>query len=96
MSGERESMTTYRPANPAKFVTEWTWQTTLDWAHDAAEWDPVEVIEERWVLVERKTYTVRETCSESGCAADATHWGLCETHARTDDPTAFTDPEAAP
>ena len=30
------------------------------------------------------------------CDADATHWGLCEAHAREDDPTALTDPEAAP
>ncbi len=59
-----ETMITYRPANPAEFVTEWAWQTTLDWAHDAAEWEPVEVIEERWELVERKRYTVREPCGE--------------------------------
>lgn len=92
----RETMITYRPANPAEFATEWTWQTTLDWAHDAAEWEPVEVIEERWVLVERKAYTMHATCSGVGCDADAAHWGLCEAHAREDDPGAFTDPEVAP
>lgn len=44
----------------------------------------------------------RLTCSEADCNADATHWGLCEAHAREDDPEAFddtygmsTDPEAA-
>ena len=88
---EPETMTTYRPANPDEFVTEWTWQTTLDWAREAAETVPVEVIEERWQLVERKTYTVRESCHQIGCEADATHWGLCEAHAREDDPEAFND-----
>lgn len=84
-----ETMTTYRPADPEKWVTEWTWQTTLDWARDAAISGPVEVIEERWQLVERKTYTVREECGELDCEAHAAHWGLCEAHAREDDPEAF-------
>ena len=55
-----ETMTTFRPEHPEEFFTEWTWQTTLDWAHDAAFDAPVDVIEERWQLVERRTYTVCE------------------------------------
>ena len=88
---ETETMVTYRPADPKKFETEWGWQTTLDWAEDAAECEPVEVIEETWQLIERQTYTVREPCGEIGCEADATYWGLCEAHAREDDPEAFDD-----
>jgi len=86
-----ETMTTFRPEHPEEFFTEWTWQTTLDWAHDAAHTVPVDVIEERWQLVERRTFTVTEPCGEIGCPESATHWGLCEAHAREDDPTAFDD-----
>ena len=89
--GDAETMTTYRPAKPEEFVTEWTWQTTLDWAHEIAEFEPVEVVEETWQLVERKTVTVAAWCSEITCHEQATHWGLCEMHAREDDPEAFND-----
>ncbi len=30
-------------------------------------------------------------CSEAGCETPASHWGLCEAHAREDDPDYFAE-----
>lgn len=63
-----------------------------DWSQandEAVEWsDPAEYEIVRFVgeVVARKTLP---TCDTHGCDEPAAHWGLCETHAREDDPEYF-------
>ena len=86
------TMTTWRPVAPSDDFFGLGFITSLDgWFDDVDE--PVELIEEVWELVSIRTVRVGGQCSEVGCDADATHWGLCEAHAREDDPQAFEGPE---
>lgn len=58
---------------------------------DAEGWDgPVDYDLVTLVVqgVETRTYPL---CSNPGCETVATHWGLCEPHARLDDPEHFAD-----
>lgn len=85
------TMTTWRAADPSELILEHEFITSLD---GLDEWDdPVELIEEVWELVSRRRVRVGPVCRALGCAEEATHWGLCEAHAREDDPEAFEEPE---
>lgn len=55
-----------------------------EWAEDDVY--PIEFVEERWVLASERRFTL-PICKE--CDQPATYWGLCEAHAREDDPDAF-------
>lgn len=84
------SMTTWRAADPRDLILDYAFVTSLD---GFEEWDePVELIEEVWTLTSRRWVRAAVPCSEPGCDDEATHWGLCEAHAREDDPEAF-EPE---
>ena len=77
-----ERMTTYRRAD-GELIDEFGWVTDLG----PYEWDePTEFVVEVWERVSVRTITL-PTCSQ--CERPATHWGLCEPHAREDDPGAF-------
>ena len=88
VDGDR-SMTTWRALDPRELILDYTFTLTLD---DFEDWDePVELVEEVWVLESRTVVRTVVPCSEPRCEAEATRWGLCEAHAREDDPDAFED-----
>ena len=89
MDTEKPTMTTYKMADASMVNEEFGWVTDLEYFEDEEE--PTEVIEEVWVLKSSRTITVGPQCSE--CGDPATHWGLCEKHARIDDPESFRFPE---
>jgi hypothetical protein len=77
-------ITTYRRADGEPidgYMVGWT--TTLGGLEFG---EPTEIVEEVWVLKSERCFTL-PTCRQ--CEEPATHWGLCETHAREDDPTTF-------
>lgn len=63
------------------------WDAAVMDAETAPEPIEYEIVRASLEVVGRR---MLPTCKE--CDAPATHWGLCEAHAREDDPTAF-DPE---
>lgn len=85
---DETTMTTYRMKDGTA-VDNFGWVSTLDWFDDYDK--PVELIKEVWVRRSVEELRLTEQCSEIGCTAEATHWGLCEQHAREDDPEAFDD-----
>ena len=88
-------MTTYRRADGELIHDQYSFVTTLDTCPRDAETgdEPSEYVEEVWVLQSSRTL-VFPLCAE--CDAPATHWGLCEPHAREDASETFEDsPENA-
>lgn len=87
-STDPERMTTYKRADGELMCGEWGWVTEMDSveaeAYDAIE--PIEFIEEVWVRQSVRTFKL-PTCNQ--CDEDAEYWGLCEKHAREDDPEHF-------
>lgn len=69
--------------------SDWTpAEDDTEWANDPTEYEMVRMTVE---VVERRTFP---SCRE--CDQPAAHWGLCEHHAREDDPEAFADATAEP
>ncbi len=83
----QKTMVTYRPADPDEFILEHDWVTTLEWFETLDE--PVRLVREEWQLVSSEEFTLTPECAEADCKEPAEHWGLCEGHAREDDPEWF-------
>lgn len=65
------------------------WTVAIEGDEDEAiEWEIVRMIVEP---VARRTLP---ECRESNCTTPAAYWGLCEPHAREDDPSAFDEEPA--
>jgi hypothetical protein len=79
-------MTTYKRTDGGYIAGEYEWVGAPDYLDAEAEDEPVEFVEEVWVRESARTFTL-PTCRE--CDETATHWGLCEKHARQDDPSYF-------
>lgn len=91
-----DTMTTYRRADGEPLdgdLVEWsTSRDYLDWCEFE---EPTEIVEEVWTLQSRRTFTL-PTCSEHSCDEAAKFWGLCERHAREDDPEHFAEVKHGP
>lgn len=81
-----ETMVTYKMADGSSVAGEFGWVSSLDYFDEDDE--PSDVVEEVWSLVSRRTITVGPKCH---CGEVAIFWGLCEKHAREDDPEHFAD-----
>lgn len=82
------SMTTFKRADGDLMAGEYTFVCDIESVEADIEYadEPIEFVEERWERVYVRTFTL-PTCRQ--CNDPATHWGLCEKHAREDDPSAF-------
>ena len=84
---DTEPFVTYRLTSGDPIMGEFSFMTSLDgWTEDLDE--ATEIVEEVWVLKSSRIFTL-PTCAE--CDEPATYWGLCETHARIDDPESFAE-----
>lgn len=87
---ETRRMTTYTRADGDTIGDDWAFSLDIETCENDADNsdEPVEFIEQVWVLESERKFTL-PTCRE--CDEVARHWGLCEKHAREDDPDAFDD-----
>jgi hypothetical protein len=94
---DETKMTTYRRADGRLLGGEWSFATDIESCEAEGEWSdvPIEYVEEKWMRVAVRRF-VLPVCNGIGCDAPATFWGLCEKHAREDDPTAFDRHEVTP
>lgn len=85
-------MTTYSRADGEHIGEGWAFVLDVEACEYEAEYTdaPIEFVEQRWVLESERTFTL-PVCRQ--CDQPATHWGLCETHAREDDPEYFSSKE---
>lgn len=85
------TMTTYKRADGEMIAGEYGWVTEMESvaaeAEDAEE--SIEFVEEVWTLQSRRTF-IFPVCGADGCQEAIQFWGLCEKHAREDDPDSFT------
>lgn len=83
-------MTTYKRADGELMFGEWRFAGDMESCEDEARdsLDPIEYVEEQWVRVGERRFTL-PLCHD--CDSPATHWGLCEAHAREDDPEHFAE-----
>lgn len=90
-------MTTYKRADREMIAGEYGWVTEMESveaeAYDAHE--SIEFVEEVWTLQSRRTFLLPVCGAGDDCQEPIKFWGLCEKHAREDDPSAFEDEEAA-
>lgn len=75
---------------------EFGWVAATDWtaAEEDADGDATAPVEYERVRMHVESVEKRKypRCSEGTCEEPATHWGLCEVHAREDDPDYFLVP----
>ena len=82
------TLTTYKLANGDLWADEYSFVTDLDgWTDDPEE--AFNVIEEVWVRQSMRIIHIAPKCRDFRCDEDAEFWGLCEAHAREDDPEYF-------
>lgn len=84
-------MATYKRADGEPIAGEYAFVTDREYVEDEAYYaeGPVEFVEQVWELVGERRFTLPK-CAQ--CDEVATYWGLCEKHAREDDPDAFDTP----
>lgn len=95
MTANDVTMTTYRAQDPEELILDHEWVTSIDELQEMADasGEPIRLVKEVWVRQSVEDVTLTAECGEIGCMSEATHWGLCEVHAREDDPEAFDDEE---
>jgi hypothetical protein len=94
MSGDALMMT-YKRADGELIHGDWVFALDREALDNEAEYAdaPIEYVEQRWALVSERRFFL-PICGS--CDAPATHWGLCERHAREDDPEHFTAADPSP
>ena len=95
-AGEPESFYSIRRTDGELIYGEYAWMSADgpdDWTiaieggdDEATEYEIVRMV------VEPVAKRTLPECREAGCTVPAAFWGLCEPHAREDDPSAFEEP----